>query len=169
MHVTLVDSKVLCTLVKTPGPGSGWPPNCYREKRKQKIAKDISDTASLRTSRRWAVCNHGFYRSSHNVKIPVVGLGSWGLFQGEGRPFTLSSLDPDWLPRCTSPDDVSWEPIRCVPFPCSLCCVFWALWMAFCYYLKWKLRGSLESQLCWMVFCKHVKDCFISVDTGVKG
>ena len=28
--------------------------------------------------------------------------------------------------------------------------------------MKWKLKGSLESQLCWMVFCwgKHMKECF---------
>jgi hypothetical protein len=27
--------------------------------------------------------------------------------------------------------------------------------------LEWKFRGSLESQLCWMVFCwgKHKKEC----------
>ena len=36
--------------------------------------------------------------------------------------------------------------------------------------LKWKLKGSLESQLCWMVFCwgKHVKECFPEVDTGER-
>ena len=36
--------------------------------------------------------------------------------------------------------------------------------------VKWKLKGSLESQLCWTVFCwgKHVKDCFSEVDTGEK-
>ena len=36
--------------------------------------------------------------------------------------------------------------------------------------LKWKLKGSLESQLCWMVFCwgKHVKKCFPGVDTGER-
>ena len=35
---------------------------------------------------------------------------------------------------------------------------------------KWKLKGSLESQLCWMVFCwgKHVKECFPEVDTGER-
>jgi hypothetical protein len=34
--------------------------------------------------------------------------------------------------------------------------------------MKWKLEGSLESQLCSMVFCwgKHVKECFPEVDTG---
>ena len=36
--------------------------------------------------------------------------------------------------------------------------------------VKWKLKGSLESQLCWMVFCwgKHVKECFPEVDTGER-
>ena len=36
--------------------------------------------------------------------------------------------------------------------------------------LKWKPKGSLESQLCWMVFYlgKHMKECFPEVDTGVK-
>ena len=36
--------------------------------------------------------------------------------------------------------------------------------------LKWKLKGSLESQLCWMVFCwgKHMKECFPEVDTGER-
>jgi hypothetical protein len=36
--------------------------------------------------------------------------------------------------------------------------------------LKWKLEGSLESQLCWMVVCwgKHVKECLAEVDTGKK-
>ena len=34
--------------------------------------------------------------------------------------------------------------------------------------LKWKRRGSLESQLCWMVFClgKHMEEHFAEVDTG---
>ena len=33
--------------------------------------------------------------------------------------------------------------------------------------MKWKRKGSLESQLCWMVFCwgKHMKACFPEVDT----
>ena len=36
--------------------------------------------------------------------------------------------------------------------------------------MKWKLTGSLESQLCWMVFCsgKHVKGCFSEVDTNER-
>jgi hypothetical protein len=36
--------------------------------------------------------------------------------------------------------------------------------------MKWKLRGSLESQLYLMVFCwgKHVKECFPEVDTGER-
>jgi hypothetical protein len=36
--------------------------------------------------------------------------------------------------------------------------------------VKWKLKGSLESQLCWKVFYwgKHVKECFPEVDPGVK-
>ena len=36
--------------------------------------------------------------------------------------------------------------------------------------MKWKLKGSLESQLCWMLFCwgKHVKECFLKVDTGER-
>jgi hypothetical protein len=36
--------------------------------------------------------------------------------------------------------------------------------------LKWKLKGSLESQLCWMVFCwgKHMKECFSKVDTDER-
>lgn len=31
-----------------------------------------------------------------------------------------------------------------------------------------RLKGSLESQLCWMVFCwgKHMKECFVKVDTS---
>jgi hypothetical protein len=29
---------------------------------------------------------------------------------------------------------------------------------------KWKLKGSLESQLCRMVFCKHVKESFPEAD-----
>jgi hypothetical protein len=35
------------------------------------------------------------------------------------------------------------------------------------YKVKWKLRVSLESQLCWMVFCwgKHMKECFPELDT----
>jgi hypothetical protein len=37
--------------------------------------------------------------------------------------------------------------------------------------MKWKLKGALESQLCWMVFCwgKQVKERFLKVDPGVKG
>ena len=37
-------------------------------------------------------------------------------------------------------------------------------------YMKWKHKGSLESQLCWMVFCwdKHVKECCPEVDTGER-
>ena len=33
-----------------------------------------------------------------------------------------------------------------------------------------KLKGSLESQLCWMVLCcgKQVKEHFVKEDTGVK-
>ena len=36
--------------------------------------------------------------------------------------------------------------------------------------VKWKLLLSVESQLCWMVFCwsKHVKECFPEVDTGER-
>jgi hypothetical protein len=36
--------------------------------------------------------------------------------------------------------------------------------------LEWKLKGSLESQSCWMVFCcgKHMKECFPEVDTDEK-
>ena len=36
--------------------------------------------------------------------------------------------------------------------------------------LKWKLKGSLESQLCWMVFCwgKNVKECFPEEDIGER-
>ena len=36
--------------------------------------------------------------------------------------------------------------------------------------VKWKLKGSLESQLCWMVFFwgKHMKECFSEVDTGER-
>ena len=36
--------------------------------------------------------------------------------------------------------------------------------------MAWKLKGSLERQLCWMVFCwgKHVKECFPEVDTGER-
>lgn len=36
--------------------------------------------------------------------------------------------------------------------------------------LKWKLKGSLESQLCWKIFLggKHVKKCFPEVDTGER-
>jgi len=32
---------------------------------------------------------------------------------------------------------------------------------------KWKLMGSLESQLCWTVFCwgKHTKEHFTEADT----
>ena len=35
---------------------------------------------------------------------------------------------------------------------------------------KWKLKGSFESQLCWMVFCwqKPVKECFPEVDTDER-
>jgi hypothetical protein len=34
--------------------------------------------------------------------------------------------------------------------------------------MKWKLKSSLESQLCWKVFCwgKHVKEHFPEMDTG---
>jgi len=37
-------------------------------------------------------------------------------------------------------------------------------------HVKWKLKGSLESQLCWMVFCwdKHMKECFPEVDIGKR-
>ena len=33
-----------------------------------------------------------------------------------------------------------------------------------------RLKGSLESQLCWMVFCwdKHMKEFFPEVDTGER-
>lgn len=36
--------------------------------------------------------------------------------------------------------------------------------------VKWKHKGSLENQLCWMVLCwgKHVKECFPGVNTGKK-
>jgi hypothetical protein len=36
--------------------------------------------------------------------------------------------------------------------------------------LKRKLKGSLESQLSWMVFCwgKHLKECFLEADTGER-
>jgi len=36
--------------------------------------------------------------------------------------------------------------------------------------LKWKFKGCLESQLCWVVFCwgKHVKECFLEADTGKR-
>ena len=36
--------------------------------------------------------------------------------------------------------------------------------------MKWKLKASLESQLCQMVFCwgKHVKECFPEADTGER-
>ena len=36
--------------------------------------------------------------------------------------------------------------------------------------LKWKPKGSLESQLCWIVFCwgKHVKEHFAEADTGER-
>ena len=36
--------------------------------------------------------------------------------------------------------------------------------------VKWKLKSSLESWLCWMVFCwgKHVKEHFPEADTGER-
>ena len=36
--------------------------------------------------------------------------------------------------------------------------------------LNWELKGSFESQLCWMVFCwgKLVKECFPEVNTGER-
>jgi hypothetical protein len=36
--------------------------------------------------------------------------------------------------------------------------------------VKWRLMCSLESRLCWMVFCcgKHVKECFADVGTGER-
>jgi hypothetical protein len=36
--------------------------------------------------------------------------------------------------------------------------------------MKWKLKGLLETQLCWMVFCwvKHVRECFPDVDRGER-
>ena len=36
--------------------------------------------------------------------------------------------------------------------------------------LKWKLKGSFESQMCQIVFCqnKHMKECFPEVDTGKR-
>jgi hypothetical protein len=36
--------------------------------------------------------------------------------------------------------------------------------------MKWKLKGSLESQLGWMVvfWAKHMKKCFPEVDTGER-
>jgi hypothetical protein len=36
--------------------------------------------------------------------------------------------------------------------------------------MKWKLKGSLECWLYWMVFCwgKQVKECFPEVDTGER-
>jgi hypothetical protein len=36
--------------------------------------------------------------------------------------------------------------------------------------VKWKLKGSLESQLCSVVFCwdKHMKKCFPEVDMGER-
>jgi hypothetical protein len=36
--------------------------------------------------------------------------------------------------------------------------------------MKWRLKGSLESQLCWMVFgwAKYVKGRFPEVDTGER-
>ena len=36
--------------------------------------------------------------------------------------------------------------------------------------MKWKLKDSLESQLCLMVFfwVKHVKECFSKADTGER-
>jgi hypothetical protein len=36
--------------------------------------------------------------------------------------------------------------------------------------LKWKLKGSLANQLCWVVFLwsKHVKECFPEVGTGER-
>jgi hypothetical protein len=36
--------------------------------------------------------------------------------------------------------------------------------------VKWKLKGSLESQLCWMVFFwgKHVKECFPEAVIGER-
>jgi hypothetical protein len=39
-----------------------------------------------------------------------------------------------------------------------------------CPFLKWNIMVSLESQLCWMVFCsgKHVKECFPEADTGER-
>jgi len=42
----------------------------------------------------------------------------------------------------------------------------WSVWRD----VKWRLRSSLESRLCWMVFCwgKHVKECFPEVDTGER-
>jgi hypothetical protein len=38
------------------------------------------------------------------------------------------------------------------------------------YLLKWKVKGILESQLCWIVFCwgKHSKECCPKVDTGER-
>jgi len=36
--------------------------------------------------------------------------------------------------------------------------------------LKWKLKDSLESRLCWVEFCwgKQVKKCFAEADTGQR-
>jgi hypothetical protein len=36
--------------------------------------------------------------------------------------------------------------------------------------MKWELKGSLETRLCWKVLCwgKHVKECFHGVDTGER-
>lgn len=36
--------------------------------------------------------------------------------------------------------------------------------------LKWKLKVSLESQLCWKVFCwgRHMKECFLGAEISRK-
>jgi hypothetical protein len=36
--------------------------------------------------------------------------------------------------------------------------------------VEWELKGSLESQLCWMVFYwgKRMKECFTEADTGER-
>ena len=36
--------------------------------------------------------------------------------------------------------------------------------------VKWKLKSSLESPLCWMVFCwdKHMKECLTEADAGER-
>ena len=84
------------------------------------------------------------------------------------QDLSLSSISAAWFSEHTQPAEVIGSglgrtcPITSVTF-------FTQSSTAHCV-LKWKLKGSLKSQLCWMVSCwgKHTKEHFAEANTGER-